>query len=62
MDNKDKELFILSAVSGFLGALGFILGKAIDDAQKQQRRHMEDSRTRFEYEQQNNDEGRNVQR
>lgn len=61
MDTNDKELFILSAVSGFLGALGFILGKSIDNAQKQQRRHMEDSRTRFEYEQQNDNEGGNVQ-
>ena len=61
MDTNDKELFILSAVSGFLGALGFILGRAIDNAQKQQRRHMEDSRARFEHEQQNSDEGRNVQ-
>lgn len=61
MDTKDRELFILSAVSGFLGALGFILGKAIDNAQKQQKRHMEDSRTRFEYEQQNDDEGGDVQ-
>ena len=61
MDTKDKELFILSAVSGFLGALGFILGKAIDNAQKQQKRHMEDARTRFEHEQQNDNAGRDVQ-
>jgi hypothetical protein len=61
MSTKDKELFILSAVSGFLGAVGFILGKSIDNAQKQQKRHMEDARTRFEYEQQNSDEGRDIQ-
>ena len=61
MDNKDKELLILSIVSGFLGAVGFILGKSIENAQKQQRRHMEDARTRFEYEQQNNNEGGDVQ-
>lgn len=61
MNIKDKELFILSAVSGFLGALAFILGKSIDNAQKQQKRHMEDARTRFEYEQQNNNEGGDVQ-
>lgn len=61
MDKNDKELFILSVVSGFLGALGFILGKSIDNAQRQQKRHMEDSRTRFEHEQQNNDEGGDVQ-
>jgi len=61
MDKNDKELFILSVVSGFLGSLGFILGKSIDNAQKQQKRHMEDSRTRFAHEQQNNDEGGDVQ-
>ena len=56
MDNNDKELFLLSVISGFLGSLGFILGKSIENAQKQQRQNMEDVKARFEYEQQNNDE------
>lgn len=60
MNNNDKELFLLSAASGFLGAIAFILGRAIETAQKQQVRHMEDSRTRFEQEQQNNSTGRDV--
>jgi hypothetical protein len=47
----DKEVFLLSAVTGFLGALAYLLGRTIDQAQREQKRAMEDARTRFEHEQ-----------
>ena len=60
MNNNDKELFLLSIISGFLGAIAFILGKSIETAQKQQRRAMEDARARFDHQQQNDNEGGDV--
>ena len=60
MKQNDKDLFLLSMVSGFLGAIAFVLGKSIEQAQHEQKRNMEDARTRFEHEQKNSDEGGNV--
>jgi hypothetical protein len=54
---KDKEIFVLSVATGWLGAIAFLLGRAIDEAQKEQRRALEDARTRFEHAQQNNNDG-----
>lgn len=51
---KDKEIFVLSVATGWLGAIVFLLGRAIDEAQQEQKRAMEDARTRFEHAQQNN--------
>lgn len=57
MDKNDKELFFLSTLTGFLGALTFILGRSIERAQRQQQKAVEDARTRFHHEQQVDDEG-----
>ena len=56
MSSNDKELFLLCVASGFLGAIAFILGRSIEKAQQQQKRHLEDARIRFEYEQKDSDE------
>ena len=61
--SNDKEIFTLSVVSGWLGAITFLLSKEINAAQKEQRRSMEDARIRFEHQQNTDeDERRGVQR
>jgi hypothetical protein len=57
MDKRDKELFLFSALSGFFTAITFIMNGGIKRAQEQQKRALEDARTRFEHAQ-NYDAGR----
>ena len=60
MNKDDKELLLLSVISGFLGAVTFILGRGIEQAQTEQKRAMEDARARFDHQQQNDNEGGDV--
>jgi uncharacterized membrane-anchored protein YhcB (DUF1043 family) len=61
--SSDKEVFILSVISGWLGAIAFLLSKEINAAQQEQQRAMEDARIRFEHQKdQDENGGRDIQR
>ena len=58
--SSDKEIFILSVITGWLGAISYVLTRAINEAQYEQKRFNEDARARFEHQQNNQGNGGDV--
>jgi uncharacterized protein (DUF2164 family) len=48
ISKEDKTTFLYSFISGLLGAVAYIIGLEVKNAQEEDKRSMEDAVTRFE--------------